>query len=780
MLEPRRLAARAAAHRMAHLLGEAVGQSVGYRVRRDTRVGPATRIEVVTEGVLTRMILADPALEGTGLVIFDEFHERSVHADLGLALTLQSRAILRPDLRILVMSATLDGARTAQLLDGAPVLTSEGRGFPVETVYRPPRDPKRIEAAVASVVREAFGRHEGDILVFLPGAREIRRVQEALESAPLAAHGSPPTEIIPLSGSLPLEVQDRAIRPSPAGRRKVVLATAIAETSLTIEGVRVVVDSGLARVPRFSARTGMTRLATVRVTRASADQRRGRAGRLAPGICYRLWSAGEDRELLEHPRAEILDADLAPLALDLAAAGVGDPAELRWLDQPPAGAYAQARELLVELGALDPSKRLTAHGRRLAALPLHPRLAHMLVTAAGAGQAATAADIAALLGERDLLISDAGPPDPDLRLRLEALSSEGPRSGIRSEIVQRVRAESRELRRQFGAGNARADASMAGLVLSFAYPDRIGRRRPAQPGQYLLRNGIGATLPAGSALTTAEFLAAAELDGEQSGARILLAAPLDEADLRSSFAGQIEREDEVEWNDEADAIRAVARERLGAIVLHEGQLRNPDPASVASAVRGVLQRRGLDLLRWTDGASRLRARLAFLHRHDADWPDVSDAALLATLEEWIGPRMGDIRRRADLDRLDLEAALLSRVSWQQRAALDRLAPTHITVPSGSRILLDYGDADAPVLAVRLQEVFGMTETPLVAGGRVPVVMHLLSPARRPVQVTRDLAGFWRTTYFEVRKDLRGRYPKHAWPDDPLTAPATSRTRKRKS
>jgi ATP-dependent helicase HrpB len=781
MLEPRRLAARAAARRMAATLGERVGDTVGHRVRMDTRVGPRTRLEVVTEGVLARMLQSDPALEGVGLVIFDEFHERSLHADLGLALALQSQSLLRDDLRILVMSATLDGAAVAALLDGAPVVTSAGRAHPVETRYLPRPAEGWLDARVARAALEALHREPGDVLVFLPGQAEIRRVEDRLREA----GPGPGVRVAPLHGSLPQEAQDRAIEPSPPGERKVVLATSIAETSLTIEGVRTVVDSGVMRVPRFSPRTGMTRLETTPVTRASAEQRRGRAGRVGPGVCYRLWTEAEQHGLVPHAAPEILAADLAPLALELAAWGIADPAELRWLDPPPAAAFAQARELLAQLGALDAAGAATPRGRRMAGLGTHPRLAHMLLRGAELGLGALASDLAALLEERDPFRVDGGVPDADLRLRLEALRD--PRGGGRGHRVDagtlhRARDAARHWREALAirqpAARAADETESAGLLLAFAYPDRIAQMRSGQPGRFLLRNGRGAVLEGAQALAEAPYLVAAELDGQGRESRVYLAAPLAEEELAAHFAEQTETEETVAWDAETGSVRARRRERLGALVLRDAPLADPDPGAVAAALLDGIARAGIAALPWSRDTQRLRERLTFLHRHDPAWPDASDAALLAALPEWLGPHLYGLRRLDDVRRLDLAGILLAGLPWDRRAALDELAPSHVEVPSGSRIPVDYSDPDAPVLAVRLQEVFGLTETPRVAGGRVPLTMHLLSPAHRPVQVTRDLASFWRGTYFEVKKDLKGRYPKHYWPEDPLQATPTHRTRPR--
>ena len=769
MLEPRRLAARAAARRMADTLEQRVGDTVGYRVRHESAVGPGTRIVVVTEGILTRMVQGDPALDGFGLVVFDEFHERSIHADLGLALTLQSRDVLREDLRVLIMSATLEGGPVAALLGDAPLVTSEGRAHPVEVRHLARRAGTRLEPAVAGVVRQALHDHEGDLLVFLPGAGEIRRVEGLL-------HGVD-ADVIPLYGNLPPDQQDRAILPSPPGRRKVVLATSIAETSLTIEGVRVVVDAGLSRVPRFSPRTGMTRLATVRVSRASAEQRRGRAGRVAPGVCYRLWSPQEDAALPERSSPEILQADLAPLALELATAGVRDPAELRWLDPPPPAAFSEARSLLAQLGALDAAGGFTRHGAAMTRLALHPRLSHMVMKASELSDRDTACEIAALLTERDLLRRSEGVPEADIRTRLDLLRGTTVRQ-VDREALRRARAEVAACRRGRGAGRGQGAEMGVGSLLGLAYPDRIAQRRQGQVGRFLLRNGIGASLdPQG--LSREEYLVVPELDGKAPESRILVAAPISIEEIRELFESDIAIEEVVVWDPAAGAVAARRRERLGAIVLRDTAIRDPDPALVAGALMEGVRKEGLHVLPWDDGARRTRERITFVRTLDPGWPDLSDTALADSLEEWLGPRAAGLARLDDLAGVDLSAALLDRLSWEQRAALDRLAPTHVTVPSGSRMPVDYGDPALPVLAVRLQEMFGLTETPRVGGGAVPLTLHLLSPAGRPVQVTRDIAGFWRTTYFEVRKDLKGRYPKHHWPDNPLEAEPTSRTRPRR-
>ncbi len=786
MLEPRRLAARAAAHRMARLLGESVGQTVGYRVRRDTRVGSATRIEVVTEGVLTRMLNSDPTLEGIGLVIFDEFHERSLNADLGLALARQTQLVVREDLRILVMSATLDGEPVARLLGGAPIVTSAGRVFPVDVRWIPRRAGQRIEDDIAFALRRALGDwdSQGDVLVFLPGQGEILRTAALLAEQSLG----PDIEVMPLFGNLPLDAQDRAIAPSPPGRRKVVLATSIAESSLTIEGVRCVVDSGLSRVARFSPAVGMTRLDTVRVSRASAEQRAGRAGRLAPGVVYRLWAMEEHAGLVPFNTPEIADADLAPLALELAAAGVQRVEELSWLDQPPAAALERARALLQWLGALDGERRITPHGARMAQLAAHPRVAHMLLRAQETGSAALACDIAALVGERDVLRATGPQHDADLRLRVELLDTLRRKERLPGELhgmqvqrdaVYRVLDESNAWRRELGVRGAdRASSSDdVGRVLALAYPERVAQRRGDAGGRYLLRNGNGAYLRDSPALAQSDYLVIAETDGKRPESAIYLAAPLTLDDIRADFADDIVAQEEVTWDESAERVRARRVERLGAMTLRDAPLRDPSPELVAHALLEAVRASSLQLLPWRDSAVQLRARLAFLHTHDTTWPDVSDATLLQELDEWLAPHLAGKRSADDMKSLDLGALLLGRLSWQQRSTLDSLAPSHIVVPTGSRIPVDYSDPQAPSIAVRLQEMLGCESTPRVFGGRIPVTLQLLSPAHRPIQVTRDLAGFWRTSYKDVQKEMKGRYPKHVWPEEPWNAEPTRRRKR---
>ncbi len=791
MLEPRRVAARAAAQYMARMRNERLGDLVGVRTRTETFVGRRTRIEVITEGVLTRMIRHDPTLESVALVIFDEFHERSVHADLGLALTLHSQAQLREDLRIVVMSATLDILAVAALLGDAPIVSSNGRAFPIETRYRPPRHTMPVEAAVAAAVAHAVRTEDGDILAFLPGAGEIRRAEQMI----LAENLGPPVRVIALHGILSSDAQDAALREGAAGERRVVLATSIAETSITIEGIRVVIDSGVSRLPRFSPRTGMTSLETVRVSRASADQRRGRAGRVAPGICYRLWAEQEDHHLLAHAPPEILGADLAPIVMDLAAVGITDPTELRWLDPPPRAGFTQAGALLGELDALTPLGTLTAHGAQVADLPLHPRLAHLVIRGAELGHVSVACDLAALLSERDIISAD-GPPDPDLRLRLDLIgASRNTRPAlpaghsVHEEGLRRVRDAANRLRQAATHLSSvpgtpprpsPAIADVPGLLVAFAYPDRIGQVRPGQHGHYLLRSGNGASIGDSDTLSQPPFLAAAIVDGRRPVGRAFLAAPLDGGDLRVHFAAQMVTARHIRWDDARDRVVATAQTRLGALVLDERPLSDIDPEAIRTALVGEVVRRGLGSLPWSDSAIQLRQRVAFLRIMNADaWPDFSDAGLNDRIDDWLSPRLHGIHRMEDIRRLDLHAALAPMLDWEQHRRLDELAPTHLTVPSGSRIPIDYANPRAPKVAVRIQELFGLDVTPAIDGGRMPLSLHLLSPAHRPVQVTRDLSGFWRTSYFDVRKEMKGRYPKHPWPDDPLAAPPTTRAKPRR-
>ncbi|OPH57544.1 ATP-dependent helicase HrpB [Paenibacillus ferrarius] len=774
MLEPRRLAARAAARYMSKLLGEEVGNTVGYRVKNDTRVGPNTRIEVITEGVLTRMLQSDPALEGVGIVIFDEFHERNLHGDIGLALSRQTQSLLREDLRILIMSATIEAEPVAAMLDNAPIIQSEGRVFPVSTHYLTSKWSGRLEVPVVKSIQQALQENEGNILVFLPGAAEIHRVASQLA----ALKWGKEIEIALLYGNLSQEAQDRALSASDEGCRKVVLATSIAETSLTVEGITVVIDSGLMRVPRFSPRTGMTRLTTVPVSVASADQRRGRAGRLGPGVCYRLWTETEQRQLPPSSTPEIREADLAPLALELAAWGVPDPAALVWLDPPPAAAYQQARDLLVQLGALHENGGLTPHGKRLASLGLHPRLAHMVLQAIPLELGTLACELAVMLGERDFMRA-AAERDADVRTRIEVLwrAAQGEqRADVDFGLCRRIAAEAKVLMQALGISPSAQRASASGMLLAFAYPDRIAQRRST--GKFLLSSGRGAALPDLQPISAERYLVAAELDDNGAESRIYLAAPIQEDELLDLFADRLQQEQEVLWDHAMGTVRAKQRLRLGAIIMKESQLQEPNPELVVQAWISGIQAESLELLPWTRSARQLQERVNFLHRFDDQWPDMREETLLAGAAEWLGPHLYGLKSKGALGRLNLTSILEEMLTWEQRRWLEEWAPTHIQVPSGSRIPVDYSVSEAPSIAVRLQEMFGLADTPRIAKGRVAVTVHLLSPAQRPVQVTKDLASFWREAYFEVKKDLKGRYPKHYWPDDPMAAMPTNRAKPR--
>ncbi len=756
VLEPRRLAARAAARRMAAMLGGEVGGIVGYRVRMETRISARTRVEVVTEGVFTRMILADPGLDGVAAVLFDEFHERSLDGDTGLALALEAQQALRPELRLLVMSATLDDARIAALLGDAPIVKSEGRTYSVETRYLGRDTGIRIEDAVVAAVQKAFGEAPGSILVFLPGQGEIRRTAERL-AGKLPAD----TDLCPLYGALGPAEQDRAIRPSPARRRKIVLATAIAESSLTIDGVRVVIDAGLARKPRYEPANGLTRLETRRVSRAAADQRRGRAGRLQPGICYRLWREGQTGSLQPYDRPEILDADLTGLVLDLAAWGTADPESLNWLDPPPKPAWDEAVDLLKSLDALRADGRPTDDGRALARLPLHPRLAHMVLRAGTPGAVQLAAEIAVVVSEHGL-----GGNDTDLRERLRRLRSEKGRA----KDARRLAARWAELA---GGGGRDATQSVeaAGRLLALAYPDRIARAR-GTPGGFRLASGRGAVLDPADPLAREPFLAIAEIQGAAQNARVTLAAPITIADILAEFADKIETRSEIDFDRTAKAVRARRRRRLGRLLLDERADPKPDPAAMTSALVEGIADNGLAALPWTTTTDRLRARMAFLHRRDPDrWQDVADAALLAGLADWLGPFIAGKASLGTITGSDLQSALQALIPFDKLSDFDRQAPATFTLPIGRDTPIDYGADAGPTLSVRPQELYGLDAHPILAGE--PLVVELLSPANRPIQLTRDLPGFWRGSWADVRRDMRGRYPKHDWPEDPVAAKPSS-------
>ena len=785
MLEPRRLATSAAAHRMAATLGESVGETVGYRMRLDTKVGPKTRIEVVTEGILGRLLQHDPALSDYTIVLFDEFHERSLQADTGLALCLESQRLFRQDLRLLVMSATLDCGPVSDLLGHAPVIACEGKMFPVETRYLDRTLSGPLDVVVVQSIKRSLVQDQGSLLVFLPGMAEIRRVERKLRDLDLGPH----IFVAPLHGDLPQEAQDRAIAPTQPGVKKVVLATSIAETSLTIEGVRVVIDAGLLRVPRFDPRSGLTRLETIRVTQDSAEQRRGRAGRLEPGICSRLWTSAEHQSLAPRRPPEMLDADLAPLLLELALWGTANPAELSWLTPPPPGALTQARELLTNLGALNAEGQITSHGTQMAELPLHPRLAHMLLKAGPLQLGHLACELAALLSERDILRGPSGWRHADLRLRMDVLHGQHDHAAgatvDRAACLQIKRIADlwqRQLPRSVRSGR-QGSVDEVGLLLALAYPDRIAQRQRGTDARYLMANGRGALFANPDPLGSEDFLVVADLDGGQQWARIDLAAPVQLRDIETLYAGQIRVVDEVSWDDTAQAVRATRQRRFGSLILSEQGLSKPEPSAILTALLQGIRRAGLDKLAWTPELRQWRARVGFLRRterQESRWPDLSDEALLRTLDDWLGPYLSGLTTLDRVTRLDLTQPLHARLSWEQSRQLEQWAPTHLTVPSGSHVRVEYDTPDLPVLAVRLQEMFGCKDTPRLVDGKVPVMLHLLSPAKRPVQVTRDLAGFWAHTYKEVRKELRGRYPKHSWPDDPLTAPPTAKAKRRTS
>ncbi|MDX8477147.1 ATP-dependent helicase HrpB [Mesorhizobium sp. VK24D] len=760
LLEPRRLAARAAARRMAELLGEEPGGTVGYAMRMENRTSARTKILVVTEGVLSRMILDDPELPGVSAVIFDEFHERSLDGDFGLALALDVQGALRPDLRLLVMSATLDGARVAKLLAGAPVIESEGRAFPVEIRYDERPAGVAVEDAMAKAVRSALATEQGSVLAFLPGQREIERTAKRLEGNVAAD-----TDIVPLYGQLDNRMQDAAIRPAPTGRRKVVLATSIAETSITIDGVRVVVDSGLSRLPRYEPASGLTRLETVRVSRASADQRTGRAGRTQAGVAIRLWRAEQTAALPAFTPPEILEADLSGLLLDCAAFGVADPSSLSFLDPPPAPALNEARVLLKALHAIDDAGRLTDAGAAMRKLALPVRLAHMVAEAAKAGQAFEAATLAVLLTERGL-----GGDSADLERRLMRFRGEkSPRANAARQLAER-------LARQAGGGRADTPAA-AGTLLIHAWPDRVARAR-GERGRFVLANGSGAMVDAADPLAGETWLVIADLQGKAQNARITAAAPVDEADIRSALADRIETKRETSFDRERRAVRVRETARLGAITLSERMLPAPTGAEADRAILDALREHGLSLLDWGKEAETLRQRLGWLNRGlGAPWPDVSDQALLERLEDWLLPFLAGDASFAAIKPATLIVGLKSLVPHDLQRKVDSLAPTHFDAPSGSNVPIRY-DGEWPVLAIRVQELFGLDRHPSIANGAVPLTLELLSPAHRPIQTTRDLPGFWRGSWADVRTDMRGRYPKHVWPENPLLAAATSRAKPR--
>jgi ATP-dependent helicase HrpB len=784
MLEPRRLAAFSAARWMARSLGEEAGQTVGYSIRFDSCISSRTRIEVVTEGILTRRIQGDPLLEGVAMVIFDEFHERSIHADLGLALCLDVQRQVRSDLKILVMSATLECEPLAGLMGDAPVLSSAGRSYPVENVYLEDLPHGPLPPRVVAATLKALADTEGDLLVFLPGAGEIHTCAARLSEAGLEQRG---ISIHPLYGDLSFEQQQAAIQ--PGRQRKVVLATSIAETSLTIEGVRTVVDCGLSRRLSHDQGSGMNRLVTVRESKASAEQRRGRAGRLAPGVCYRLFSRHTYHAMTPHTPPEILDSDLSPLLLELAAWGVADPGALSWLDPPPAASLSAARQLLRVLSALDDAGRITPLGSSMARLPLHPRLARLLLRAEALGCPDTGCDLAALISERDIVRRSPGSRKVHtVEERLELLW-EWKRTGRTGEqadsgALKAVERVSRQLQRILGVSSQKASYSagpdsICRLLLA-AYPDRVASLREDGEGRYLLANGRGARMATAAAVSWMPLLIAISVDGgDQSEGLIHLAESISEAILRTEMEGKIETRDEILWNSREGRIVALRGEFIGAVCLSSRAL-SPGPEAMLPAVIEAVRASGLGLLSRNEAFLQLQARVLLVRQAfpGDGWPDLSDAALLASLDTWLGPAMHGVRNAQHLAAVNCTAALLDQLDYRQRQALDELAPTHLTVPSGSRIRLDYCGGELPVLAVKLQELFGLAETPTIAGGRVGVLLHLLSPAGRPLQVTRDLKGFWDGSYHQVKKEMKGRYPKHPWPDDPWNAAPTRRVKPR--
>ena len=794
VLEPRRIAARAAAERMARTLGQRVGGKIGLRVRFGSNVSRDSAIEIITEGIFTRMVLDDPALDGVAAVLFDEFHERSLDADLGLALARDAQQGLREDLKLLVMSATIDGARVATLLGGAPIIESEGRAFPVDTRYAG-RDERHIEPQMADTITRAMRAEPGSVLAFLPGVAEIRRTQNQLEG-----RIDKTTDVVTLYGAMAGDEQDRAISPAPSGRRKIVLATSLAETSITIEGVRIVVDSGLSRVPRYEPDVGVTRLETVRVSRAAADQRRGRAGRTEPGVCYRLWDEPQTASLEPYAKPEILAADLSSFALDLAAWGAASD-KLAFLDPPPRAAMSEAIALLRELGALDADGRITEEGKLLRRLPLPPRLARMVVDAASEGEAERAAEVAALIGERGL-----GGDDIDLRLRLNALHRDRSPRGRDARVMAKRWAEIAAPRSQndpspiVGEGweggreatrsRDRSTPNLSpqgggdhpfsiGSLLALAYPERIAKNRSASNGSFLLVNGRGANVDAASPLAREPFLAVAELTGTAAQGRVLLAAPITPEEIEIRFADRIEARDEVTFDTASASLRGRRSRRLGSIVLAEQPFPVSASEETAQKLAVGIARLGIARLPWTKALKQWRDRVMFLRASEGDeWPDLSDEALTASATEWLAPAFLDKTALGAMSEDELDGALHGLLPWTLRRRLDAEAPTHFEAPTGSQVPIDYEAEGGPKISIRVQELFGLDRHPSIAGGKVPLLIELLSPAHRPVQMTRDLPGFWRGSYAAVRTEMRGRYPRHPWPDDPIAAPPTRRAKPR--
>ncbi|ATX79627.1 ATP-dependent helicase HrpB [Mariprofundus aestuarium] len=806
MLEPRRLAARNAAARMAFLLGEKVGETIGYQIRQDSCLCDRTKLLVVTEGILTRKLQADPELKNTALVIFDEFHERSLHADLSLALSLQSQQILREDLKILVMSATLHTDAVATLLDNAPIIESEGRSYPVENRYLDKvnrqhniNPQQQLMINLTNTVKTFIHEHEGNCLVFLPGVKEVnqlaRQIKQLLDNESINN-----IVIAPLHGSLSKQQQDLAIAaPADKAMRKIVLATNIAETSITIEGISCVIDSGLERVLDYSPASGMNRLTTQSISQDSAVQRSGRAGRLSAGVCYRMWAAEQQSRLLKHASPEILHSDLSSLVLELANWGVTDVDELQWMDRPPHGATEQAKALLQQLSAIDERGNITAHGRDMLKLGAHPRLAHMMLAAVQLDQAYHACLIASLLSERDIFLSNAD-KSADIHDRLNVLlHGRSNQHGIDSQQCKRIMQTADDFfRRVQQCSNSRVnrerpDNHYSGVLLAYAYPDRIAKRRNPNQPRYLLSNGKGAVIPPFLQHHLHEYLVIANLDAREGEACIYLAADISAEQLQEFFVDNIQQEERVEWNESAQRVEAKQISRIGKITLEESILHDLRNRETQDAIQGCLMQairsKGVGCLNWSAKAESLKQRAQFINHHldnnpavnkqfaDRPLPDFSDQALSDTLEEWLQPHLNSLNSLKQCLKLDLYNLLLNRLSWEQQQLIKQLAPERISVPSGSSVSIDYSDPEQPVLAVRLQELFGLFDTPTLLNGQCKVMMHLLSPARKPMQVTQDLNSFWRTTYHEVKKELRGKYKRHYWPDDPFTAQATSKTKK---
>jgi len=783
MLEPRRLATRAAAARMASLLGESVGETVGYQIRFDRSISAKTRIEVVTEGILTRRLQSDPELTDVGLIIFDEFHERTLHADLALALTLDVAGSLREDLRILVMSATLDTDSLANLLKHPPLIQADGQSFPVELHYLNRIPEGHASQVVVTGVRTALQETEGDILAFLPGVGEIRRAEKLL-----CARISAGVDIHALYGDLSPQTQDAALNPSKAGRRRIILATSIAETSLTIDGVDVVVDGGWSRMPHFDPNSGLSRLETVRVSKASADQRAGRAGRQGPGVCYRLWTKERQQQLVQHHPPEIANADLSPLVLELAQWGVSESLQLSWVDAPPTKLYEQATSLLIKLQAIDTEGRITQLGQRMASLATHPRLAHMILSVQTPQSRSAAVDLAALLSEKDLLLPSPGLPKPvDIELRLQHLSDwrgskpgAGARLGIDESACKRIQRAAKQLSRRLSGSLPKGAQSLGvGAMLSLAYPDRIAQLRATGNGSsYLLSSGKGIVLPEGDSLAGKPYVVIPALDAGQRNGRVFSAAEIDLESIRSTQTKWITYEDRVDWDEKRGAVVARTEERLGVLILAHQPLQEINSEERAAALFAGIRKKGITALPISKEHRQWLVRLQLLKswHKDADWPDVSDSALLDSLESWLTPWVEGVSRLDQLRKLDWGSVIKSHLNWSQLQEMEQLVPTHIRVPSGSNKKLHYSIDGSPVLAVKLQEMFGLMDTPCICNGQIKLVLHLLSPAQRPIQVTQDLKGFWARTYSEVKKELKGRYPKHYWPDDPLIAKAVAKLR----